>query len=115
MSTPMSDWKWFGKAGHFICGHLCQHHLCTQVGAFLVSTVGDYHPDMNRIGDRLGPQRTIGCDRTHETYVFRVEDGRCECGCGLPNFDKSEIDSLSANSDAEADQNHITMCRKYAE
>ena len=33
--------KWFGSPGHFICSFDCRFHLCTQVGDYLVSTVGE--------------------------------------------------------------------------
>ena len=41
----ISEWKWFGCAGHLIVSQWCRFHLCTQVGAFLVSTVGEYWPE----------------------------------------------------------------------
>jgi hypothetical protein len=37
--------RWFGHAGHFICAEWCRFHLCTQVGPYLISTVGEYVPD----------------------------------------------------------------------
>ena len=40
-----ADWEWYGNAGHFICGHSCRFHLCTKVGSYLISTVGEYVPD----------------------------------------------------------------------
>ena len=41
---PVSDWIWFGTPGHFICANYCRFHLCTRVGDYLVSTVGEYVP-----------------------------------------------------------------------
>ena len=38
------EWKWYGNAGHFIGSNSCRFHLCTEIGDFLVSTVGDYFP-----------------------------------------------------------------------
>ena len=111
------EWKWIGKAGHLIVGHDCVFHLCTVVGNKLISTVGDYHPYHKRGNDGLGEAVTIGAGRLYETYVFRVNSPRifCSCGCGLPDFDPTEIDSLPANAAGEATANHMAMCRKYAE
>jgi hypothetical protein len=42
---PVHNWKWFGSAAHFICGRWCRFHLATQVGRYLISTVGEFvHP-----------------------------------------------------------------------
>src|SRR5919106_127620 len=41
----MTELKWFGHAAHFICGRWCRFHLATQVGDYLVSTVGEYWPE----------------------------------------------------------------------
>ena len=43
--TKPQDWKWFRHPGHFICARWCRFHLCTQVGKWLVSTVGEYWPE----------------------------------------------------------------------
>lgn len=40
-----SKWKWFGHVGHLCVGRDCEFHLCTQVGKYLVSTLGDYWPE----------------------------------------------------------------------
>lgn len=107
--TPIEKWKWFGLPGHFIAAASCRHHLCTQVGRYLVSTVGDYYPR-----GKDNRRETIGCDRFFETFVFNLTKGKCECGCGLPKFEPSEIDSLPANDVATADRNHMKLCRKFA-
>jgi len=102
-------WKWFGLPGHFIGGSSCVHHLATKVGKHLISTVGEYRPK-----GEDGKRTKIGCGRFFETFVFKTIGGQCECGCGLPVFDPSEIDSLHANDAKTADRNHITLCKKYA-
>ena len=107
---PAEKWKWFGLPGHFIAAASCRHHLCTQIGRKLISTVGEYHP-----GNRGDSKReTIGCDRYFETFVFNIGKGKCSCGCGLPEIIPSEIDSLPANDAKTADANHMKLCRKYA-
>jgi len=109
---PESRWHWYGMAGHLIVGSQCLHHLCTKVGKHLVSTVGDYRP--RTIGDQIGRREQIGCDRDFETMVFKIIGGECQCGCGLPTIDTSEIDFLPANDHKTAEKNHIKLCKKYS-
>src|SRR5262245_20633370 len=101
--VDQSDWEWFGCAGHFICGQWCRFHLCTLVGEFLVSTVGEYvHPkhsngseaDESRWLKANWPGEDIGYKRKYETMVFRAGE-RCkakDCNCGLPSTEGSELD-----------------------
>lgn len=136
------DWKWFGHAAHFICGHWCRFHLATQVGDYLVSTVGEYWPERsvreihagvydplwlaeNEIlrGDdfdhaymkRFGFE-TIGYERTFETMVFKAGAPctRKDCGCGLPEIYSSEEDFAGYNDARSATQGHMEMCKKWA-
>jgi|TARA_Y100000310_G_scaffold103241_1_gene101550 hypothetical protein len=39
------DWIWMPHAGHFILGHNCRFRLCTYVGKYIVSTVGELWQD----------------------------------------------------------------------
>ena len=113
-----TQWKWFGMAGHFIESNDCRFHLCTRVGDVLVSTVGDYRPRHKWKGDRPGDRTEIGIGRMFETYVFQIMEGKgcaCGCGCGIPKFNLSEIESKGCNEQPTANQNHLTMCIKYAE
>lgn len=114
MSIPIEEWKWFGMAGHFICSDDCLHHLCTQIGKYIISTVGNYRPHYKWIVEKLPEMKEIGYERKFETYVFRTIKGFCSCGCGIPNIDTSEIDSLFANEIKEADEKHMILCRKYS-
>lgn len=110
MAIKEANWKWFGNAGHFICAQWCQFHLCTKVGKYLVSTVGQYVPD-----EKVGYQ-DIGCDRKYETMVF-LAGKPCaskECGCGLPSISGSELDYAPANDPKTAKDNHMKLCRKWA-
>jgi hypothetical protein len=109
MSTPIQKWKWFGFPGHFIAAESCQFRMCTQVGKYLVSTVGAYRPKAG------GLDQEIGCGRKFETFVFKAGTPCAvkDCGCGMPDGG-SEIDSLSANDAGEAQKNHMALCRKYA-
>jgi len=108
--VQQKQWKWFGYAGHFIMGHDCRFRLCTRVGGFLISTVGDLRDE------RTGDAREIGCGRKFETFVFKAgpvcNDPKCDCG--LPTQGGGEIDSLPANTAGNAQRNHYEMCEKYS-
>lgn len=135
---PKEKWEWFGLSGHFILGHKCQFHLCTKVGRYLVSTVGQYLPDegvreiyaksrgvdLEGIGDdreadymkKIGYEE-IGCGRTFETMVFKAGK-RCrvkDCMCLQPSLASSEKDFEGYNTAGEAQAGHLKMCLKWAE
>jgi hypothetical protein len=143
MKHPIETWKWFGNAGHFICSRWCQFHLCTQVGDYLISTVGQLWPErpsreihakvhdpawlaknIHRKGDDFDSAymkkfgfETVGCDREFETTVFKA-GAVCtakDCKCGMPSIDGSELDFAAANDAGTATQNHYAMCLKWAE
>lgn len=104
-------WHWFGNPGHFIGGSECRFHLCTEIGEYLVSTVGEYHPYPEK------PMRTIGGGSKDffETYVFRTTGQRCECGCGMPDIELSEIEGIRYATRKEANDGHLEMCQRYSE
>jgi hypothetical protein len=108
-----AHWKWFGHAGHLCVSNYCKFHLCTQVGKYLISSVGDYRPHDNK-------RETIGAgpDAFYETYVFKVLKGtKCtdpECGCKMPEVDLSEIEGVRSATAGEAMKLHAKMCLKYA-
>ena len=119
---PPEKWKWFGSPGHFICARWCRFHLCTKVGKYLVSTVGEYiHPRSSGASEvsendwlkKNWPGEDIGCDRKYETMVFEAS-GTCECGCGLPKIVPHELDMLGCNDAVEATKGHYKLCRKWA-
>ena len=112
-SISEKKWKWFGYPGHFIASSSCQFRMCTQVGAYLISTVGDYRPYEDRGRKTIGG----GADSFFETYVFKAgkvcdDEG---CGCGMPALgDPSEIDGERTATAGEATAKHYEFCRKYA-
>lgn len=106
-----SDWKWFGYPGHFCAAQSCMFRMCTQVGDYLISTVGDYRPPHKEERQTIG----AGSDAYFETYVFKAGKP-CEiegCGCGLPAIDLHEIDGERAATAGEATTKHYEYCRKY--
>ena len=112
---PLHEWKWFGSAGHLIISDRCRFHLCTQVGKFLVSTVGEYVP-RDAAPDDIWPGKDIGLNRKYETMVFAAK-GPCmrpDCRCGLPGLRRSELDFEGYNIRGDAAQGHLAMCMKWA-
>lgn len=118
---PESKWTWFGNAGHFICSSWCKFHLTTQVGRFLVSTVGEYVPlykaqteQMERAFLSKNPfGEEIGYGRLYETMVFETS-GVCEakgCACGLPMIIPSEIKFDGYNNRKDANFGHLVLCQ----
>ena len=132
-----ANWKWFGQAGHLIVSQWCRFHLCTQVGDYLVSTVGEYVPDETsreihcnvrgitlegrgdaRLADymnKVGFQE-IGFGRTYETMVFRAGEpcSAPECACGLPAIDGSDLYAAGYTNAKEATEGHMKACRLVA-
>jgi hypothetical protein len=118
-------WEWFGNVGHFICGRWCRFHLCTKVGKYLISTVGEYvHPRHSK-GSELAeikwlqknwPGEDIRYQKKYETMVF-VAGERCAikgCDCGLPSIGGEELDMMGYNTAGEATRGHMELCLKWS-
>ena len=121
-----SEWKWFGNAAHFICGRWCRFHLATQVGDFLVSTVGQLvHPKDSKGGEQAdalylveNPNGAeIGYNRFYETMVFKAgppcDAEGCNCGLPIPS-DHGELDFEGYNDPGAATLGHRAMCLRAA-
>lgn len=124
---PAEDWVWHGRNGHLIVGRWCRFHLNTEVGDFLVSTVGAYIHPRHSAGSEGAeaewlkdnwPGEDIGCDRKFETLVFPLSDEVCDedpCNCGRREpAEWSEIDGDGYNHEREAREGHMSLCIKYA-
>lgn len=109
MTHAPETWKWYGRPGHFCGSADCRFHLTTQVGPYLVSTVGDYHPLNKDVPVNLGPNPEDG----YETMVFRIS-GICHCGCGRPQHDGREIEVDWYASALSAEAGHYALCLKHA-
>ena len=139
---PQSKWVWFGNAAHFIGGRSCRFHMATQVGDYLVSTVGQlwfdepvrkihaqfhdpvwFRENATKRGDdwdhaymeRFGYEN-IGYKRKYETMVFKA-GASCTaegCGCGLPSVAGTELDFDGYNDAKAATEGHRAMCLKAA-
>jgi hypothetical protein len=125
MMIDAREWKWYGLAGHFTCGRWCRFHICTQVGGYLISSVGMLVHPRDSGGGEVNEGRylsanpdgaDIGCGRHYETMVFKAGKP-CDaagCACGLPAIDGYELAAKSANNVKEATANHMEMCKKFA-
>lgn len=102
---PIFNWIWQGYPGHFIASEACKFRLCTVVGKFLVSTIGDYY-------SRDGERRTVGLDRYYETMVFGAEK-RQDCGC-YEQDSGNELACVGYNEHEDAQRGHIKVCREWA-
>lgn len=106
------EMRWFGHAAHLCVGNMCRFHLATLLdNGYLVSTVGDYWPNLPWRKDAREPE-TIGLGRTYETMVFSTV-GECPCGCGLPGIDAAEKDMRGYNDPKEATEGHMAMIREW--
>ena len=123
---PPEAWRWFGTAGHFICGQWCRFHLCTQVGEYLISTVGEYvHPSYSggseaaeaKWLEKNWPGADIGLGRKYETMVFRAGAPckEADCKCGQPAIGGAELGTRGYNNRADATRGHMELCREWAD
>lgn len=123
---PRESWVWNGMVGHFICGQWCRFHLATEVGPWLISTVGLYvHP--RHSGGREDAEskylrenpfgEDIGLNRKFETMVFRAgrkcNNGTCDCGLAIPN-EMTKLDFDGYNTPGAANAGHLAMCEKWS-
>jgi len=103
-------WRWCGHAHHFIGSNRCRYHLATWVGDYLVSTVGDYHPDGETEPMSLGLEPGL----FFETMVFPahlVEDlGRDDNCHGYKVSSWSEVDRWHYQSAEAANEGHLRAC-----
>ncbi len=108
---PKNEWKWFGYPGHLCVADSCRFRLCTQVGDYLISTVGDYYYQDKR--ETIG----AGKDSFFETYVFHAGPicSEKDCGCGQPALGgDGEIDGTRTAAAGDAQRTHMEYCEKYA-
>jgi len=106
--APKSTWVWYGYAGHLCVGRRCAYHLCTRVGGFLISTVGDYIPDGSDKMKKIG----AGPEAFFETFVFHC-DGEDKNGDPIiPSW--SEIDSRRYARSIDAERGHRDICDEYS-
>lgn len=112
MSAPTDQpWEWCGAAHHFVGADKCRFHMATWVagGRYLVSTVGDYRPDVR------GDMEAIGVgDSFFETYVFTTDPHDREETSGHPQVtDWCEVEGERYATHEEANEGHMRYCAKF--
>jgi hypothetical protein len=108
----LSEIIWHGQAGHFVCWRRCVWHLCTEVNGYVISTLGEFFPDMHH--DNLGEMEPMGLtpNEMYESMVFEVM-GHCHCGCGHPTISGSELVTQRYKTPLEARLGHMALIEEY--
>ena len=115
--TPLENWIWYGNAGHLCFSSQCRFHLMTEIGAFFVSTVGEYIAS-----NELNIFSPISSNPPffYETIVFKI-NSRCTgdlkgiCGgCSIPIGGTEELLSDRYLTAKEANTGHLEMCYKIS-
>lgn len=127
-------WVWMPHPAHLIVAHNCRFHLATYVGKYIVSTVGEYWPDLvvrkihaetrgfvsTLIGDEYDREymkkfgyEEIGHDRKYETMVFKSRHARKLC-CPWRIASGENVDFVGYNDDRAAFDGHMRLCKKWS-
>ena len=105
------DWIWHALPGHYICADRCIFRLTTEIGNYLISTVGEMIALTSK-----GEWEDIDAGRKYETIVFKITS-RCKarnCRCLFPHHDGQELDTKGYNLRREAQKGHLAMCEKWS-
>jgi hypothetical protein len=127
------NWVWMPHPAHLIVSRDCRFHLATNVGKYIVSTVGEYLPD-GPIRELLAESRGIriegrgdarladymkkigfeelGANRLYETMVFKSAPSQEDC-CPF-ELVSGEVDSGGYTTAGEAYLGHMGLCRKWS-
>lgn len=111
MEIKRKDWKWLGYAGHFCQCYKCKFSLATEIGDFLVSTIGDMHNDFYD-DDPI----TIGGEGSfYETMVFSLKDEyyHDDSGCRVPDYCDC-IQSEYYMDSVHAREGHMKICKQIS-
>ena len=99
---PKSEWVWYGFAGHLCVSRRCAYHLCTRIGNRLVSTVGAYFFNDDKMQPIAGP------NDFYETMVFECSG---EDKHGNPFLDSlSELERHVYGGSVAAELGHRNIC-----
>ena len=106
--TKKKNWIWYGYAGHLVVSRRCAYHLCTDVGGYLVSTVGALYPHDKEMMERIGS----GPDDYFETMVFRCDGQNSDGDPNILSWEEVELKRYA--SSLEAEKGHHKFCKRYA-
>lgn len=104
---PRNEWEWCGEHGHLVGLNRCFFRLHTRVGAWRISTVGEYFPNSDTIQKSLSG---FADDHFYETMVFQMKQVAGEWE--VDSWTEVERDFASTRN--EAQRMHMRMCEKYA-
>lgn len=99
-----AGWRWYGYGVPYPLAALCNFHLCTKAGGFLISTIGDYRP----IEDKIQPLYN------NLEYLSVIQEFDYEDPFGTPVVYKEELETRGYRSAIEAERGHYLLCRKYS-
>ena len=104
-----AQWIWMPHPAHYCAANNCRFRLATCVGAYIVSTVGEYFPEGTKTLE------TVGLDRLYETMVSHASSPPKihECGC-IESRGDWELDFAAYNDAKSAYEGHLKLCRKWA-
>lgn len=126
-------WVWMPHAAHLSVGDRCRFRLATCVGAWVVSTVGEWLPDettreiiarsrgvaLEGIGDEREADFLrkcgfveLGYRRTYETMVFAAAASPGSC-CAW-HAAGGEVDFQGYSDPASAYAGHMELCERWA-
>lgn len=128
-----------GHAGHFILGDNCRFKLCTYIGKYIVSTVGELWNERGvrethaKVHDPVWHQANkhlkgdafdnayfrkfgfeeIGYKRTYETMVFKARKSKLKC-CPHEIQVEKDVDFNAYNTSEDAHKGHMKLCKKWS-
>lgn len=136
-AVPKDKWVWMPHPAHLCVAQDCRFFLATKVGKYIVSTVGEYLPDvgireifaksrgvkLEGMGDarradymkKIGYE-DIGFGRKYETIVFPAsKPSKSGCkACPYVISSGRDFDMKGYNTAEEAYKGHMALCAKWA-
>lgn len=109
--TP-DDWVQFGHPGHFCDADRCRFSRHTHVGAFCISTVGDYHPS-HAATDAPHSLDTYP-DHLYETAAFLLANHGQPLRGEVQVKRLTALDTRYSATEQAAEATHLAMCHRFS-
>lgn len=106
--TSKLDWTWLPHPAHFIGADECRFRMATEVGGYIVSTVGEYRSSLTQKVEEIGYRRK------YETMVFKSKPSDSGCCPFEAIIEGGELDMSGYNEAADAYRGHIELCEKWS-
>lgn len=118
LTSPLT-WIWMPHPAHFIGSSDCKFFLATVVGNVIISTVGEWRPQVPPIIYSAGYKdqeefKCIGANRKYETMVFKALSAEANSCCPYEADIDHQLDFEGYNTASDAYIGHLKMCHKYA-